>query len=1491
MSHPLGRLVGVLETHLFHPAVTAWFARRFPDGPTPPQAQGWPVIGAGGDTLIAAPTGSGKTLAGFLVSIDALYQAHDRGEDVSQVARVVYVSPLKALAVDIAENLERPLREIADVARELGYEPPNIRVAVRTGDTASAERTAMLRKPPSFVVTTPESLYLLVTSELGRKALRTVRTVIVDEIHAVARDKRGAHLALSLERLEALCERRPARIGLSATQRPIETVGRLLVGDRPLPHVVDVGHQRDLDLALELPEGELEAVASAEQMGDVVDRISALVTEHRTTLVFVNTRRLAERLAHQLGEKLGEDVVAAHHGSLSKERRHRVETRLRAGDLRALVATASLELGIDIGPVELVCQIGSPRSIATFLQRVGRSNHSRGGTPKGRLYPLTRDELVECTALLAAVRAGHLDAIEPSRLPLDILAQQVVAEVAARGNATAGNDGTEADAVAGWRTDDLYALVRRAAPYNDLTREQFDQVVELVSAGIETGRGKRGAYLHLDRVNGEVRPRRGAKLAAVTSGGAIPETGDYRVVAEPDDTFVGTVNEDWAIESMAGDIFLLGTHSWQIRKVEPGVVRVRDAGDTPPTIPFWLGEAPARTVELSEEVSRLRARVDTALAAGDPDRARRWLIDEVGVGPEVATMIVDYLAVGRAALGITPTQQDLVLERFFDDTGGMQLVLHSPYGARINRGLGLALRKKFCRTFNFELQAAANDDAVVLSLGPHHSFPLDEVPRYVQSRTLEPTLEQAILPSPMFQARWRWNLNRSLMVLRFRGGRRNPPPIQRMESDDLMAAVFPDAAACQENVTGPVEVPDHLLVRQTIDDVFHEALDVDRLRDLLELIEAGEVTVHCRDTTEPSVLAHEILTARPYAFLDDEGEIQNRRTQAVTLRRGLAVDLAAIGGLDPEAIARVHEEITPEPTSPDDLHDLLASLVVHRPVAAWQDLWSQLATRNRTCTLVHDGVELWCTAEAHDTVTRAFDEDEAAIAEVLRGHLEIAGITTVAALAEATTLPPARVTAGLFALQGEGFAFQGRYTPVAEDLHGESDSSLARTDDRSLSGEEDAASGEPGRREWVARRLLARMHSYSRRARRDSVRTVTAQDFMRFLLRWQHVAPGTQLVGDAGLVSVLEQLQGFEAAAVAWEPELLGRRLRHYDSAWLDRLCHDGEVAWLRLTPRERDDVDARPGTPSKATPISVVLRSDLDWLLTAARIDGPVPEPTVGATAEVIEVLRSRGACFATELATVTHRLPDDVERGLWDGVARGLVMSDGFGAIRARINRNGNDGGRRDRRGDVARRALPPPRRARMSRFSRAPRASGASAGRWSLVPTPVPPSEGPDGEGDGIDRHELAEVVAEQLLNRWGVVFRDLAVRDSVRLPWRDLQWALRRLEDRGLVRGGRFVAGFSGEQYALPAAVEQLDHLRKLPRTGERVTVNATDPLNLVGTIVPGATVPAIRTNQVTYIDGIPTGDAGNDTPRHGVEPQATRGSDEAAVPREEPAGTR
>jgi ATP-dependent Lhr-like helicase len=1398
----------------FHPALRAWFERRFPEGPSEPQARGWPAIASGRDTLIAAPTGSGKTLAAFLVCIDRLLRESEaRGGALPDTTDAIYVSPLKALASDVQKNLATPLAEIRAGAAERGIALPEIRALLRSGDTTAAARAAMLKRPPHLLVTTPESLFLLLTSERSRSLLRSVRTVIVDEIHALAGDKRGAHLALSLERLEALCDARPLRIGLSATQHPIETTARMLVGVGPgrRCEIVDLGPRRGLDLAVEVPGSELEAVASHEQWDEMLSRIAEQVEAHRTTLVFVNTRRLAERLAHRLAEKLGEERIAAHHGSLSKERRLRVEDRLRAGDLRALVATASLELGIDIGPIELVCQIGSPRSLATLLQRVGRSGHARGATPKGRLYPTTRDELVECAAAVRGVSAGRLDRVLPSPAPLDILAQQVVA----------------ACAVEPWSEDALFDLARRAAPYADLPRSDFDEVIELVSEGVQTGRGKRGAHVHRDRVNGVLRGRRGARIAALTSGGAIPDTADYRVLLDPDDTFIGTVNEDWAVESMAGDVFLLGSTSWRIRRVEAGIVRVTDAGGAPPSVPFWLGEAPARTAELSAEVSALRAEVAARLSADDAAGAAAWLQREAGLDAGGAELIVRYLDAGRQALGVVPTQRDVVFERFFDESGGMQLVVHAPFGGRINRALGLALRKRFCRSFDFELQAAASDDAVVLSLGAQHSFPLDSVARFLSPRAVRETLAQALLLAPAWAVRWRWNAGRALVLLRQRGGRRVPPPIQRMEADDLMAAAFPALAACQENATGPIELPDHPLVRQTLADCLREATDADGLVALLEALAEGRVRAHFVDASEPSVLSHEILNGKPYTYLDD-APLEERRTRAVAIRRGLPEHARELGRLDPEAIARVREETRPDPRDPEELHDVLRELVVSQPDPAWAAWFDDLRQGGRAARVETPRGPLWLATEARAQVEALFpgspiapdvalpaalaagerpSPDDAAV-EAVRGHLSASGPVTVPALAERSALDAAAIEIALARLEADGFALRGRFSQTDEE-------------------------------EFCDRRLLARIHRGTIDRLRREIEPVTAQDFVRFLLRWQHAAPHTQLEGRRGLLAVVEQLQGFELAAGAWEESVLPARVASYRGEWLDDLCLSGQVAWARLAPREApaEEDEAQPAgrgglPPSRATPLAFVAREELPRLLAAARGDGRPPEPGAGAAHDVLECLRTRGALFQRELVALSRRLPIEVEEGLWDLVARGIVTADGFASVRALL-------GARER----AARA----RSASRMRRGR-PRAARAE-GRWALVPPPEP----------GAEPESLAEAMAQRLLTRWGVVFRDLLARETLAVPWRELLWALRRMEARGSARGGRFVTGFVGEQYALPGAVDALREVRRRERTGEVVRLSAADPLNLVGIVLPGARVPALRSRFVTYRDGLPVAD--------------------------------
>ena len=1384
----------------FHPSIQRWFGERFAE-PTEPQRDAWPVIQRGGDVLIAAPTGSGKTFAAFLSAIDSLVRQGLSGE-LKDETQVLYVSPLKALSNDVQKNLAEPLAEIRAGLEAAGLPDVAVRTLLRTGDTPQADRQAMLKQPPHILVTTPESLYLILTSERARDMLRTVRTVIVDEIHAVARDKRGSHLALSLARLDALTGKRAQRVGLSATQKPIEEIARFLVGtSAPPPDIIDSGHARTLDLSIEIPSSPLEAVMAGEVWEEVNTRIAELIAEHRTTLVFVNTRRLCERLAMQLSERLGAEQVTSHHGSLSREKRLEAEERLKRGELKALVATASLELGIDIGTVDLVIQVGSTRSIATLLQRVGRSGHRLTSVPKGRLFPLSRDELIECAALVRATREGRLDRLIIPAKPLDILAQQIVAAAACEE----------------WNEDALFDLVRSAYPYRDLTRREFDDVVQMLAEGFTTRRGRRAAHLHYDGVNRRVKGRRGARLAAITSGGAIPDLGDYRVVLEPTETFVGTLNEDFAIESNPGDIFQLGNTSYQVIKVESGQVRVADAKGQPPTLPFWLGEAPGRTIELSEEVSRLRQDVDDRLS--DPAAAIGWLVDTIGLTDAAARQIVEYLAATKQILGVIPTQACLVLERFFDEAGGMQLVLHAPFGSRINRAWGLALRKRFCRSFNFELQAAATEDAIILSLGAQHSFPLDEVFQYLKPATAETLLVQAMLDAPVFGTRWRWNATRALAVLRFRGGRKVPTPLQRMDAEDLVAAVFPDQLACPENLVGDREIPDHPLVNQTIADCLLEAMDFPGLRHVLEGMEAGKFTLVARDTPEPSPLCHEVLNARPYAFLDD-APLEERRTQAVITRRGLDVKTAEeFGTLDPAAIERVREEAWPEAQDSDELHDALLVMGAVPVAKDWLPLFEGLRGVGRATTL--DG-RLWVAAERVPMLEAAFpagvcepavavpERDRAkvwtredAIRELVRGRLEVIGPTTAAEIAHVLGLPTGDVDFALAALEHEGFALRGRFSP-----------------------------GVPGT-EWCERRLLARIHRYTLDRLRREIEPVTAADFLRFLFRWQRVAPDAHAEGPEGLAAVLDLLDGYELAAGAWESEVLPARLADYDPLWLDGLCLSGETAWGRLTAMRNADVGTRnrKAGPIRTTPIAL-FRRERGAVWHAATPDLDAASLPLSHTARaLLTTLDERGASFFGDLVNATGLLRTEVEKGLGEIVAWGLVSSDSFAGLRAllvpsaRRKPLSHTGGYR-RRGRVA--------------------AFGVeTAGRWSRV-----------RHRSALPDEQIAEAIAWQLLRRYGVVFRRLVQRESLLAPWRDVLRVFRRLEARGEVRGGRFVGGFSGEQYALPEAIGLLRSVRREPGGGELVAVSGADPLNLVGILTPGYAVPAVAANRILYRDGVP-----------------------------------
>jgi ATP-dependent Lhr-like helicase len=1444
-----------------HPLVAEWFVQRFAT-PTEPQEQGWPHILAGRTTLISAPTGSGKTLAAFLTCIDRLVRKALAG-DLADRTEVLYVSPLKALGNDIQKNLEVPLGEILAMAGERGLLMPEIRTAVRTGDTLMHERRAMLKRPPHILVTTPESLYILLTADKSRAILRDVETVIVDEIHAVADDKRGAHLTLSLERLEALTYKRPVRIGLSATQKPIEEVAHFLTGsNRPDPVIVNIGHKRKLDMAVEVPSMPLGPVASNEMWDEVYNRLVALVEQHRSTLVFVNTRRMAERVAHHLGERIGEDNVAAHHGSLSRKLRLAAEKKLKEGQVRVLVATASLELGIDVGTVDLVVQINSPRAIAVTLQRVGRSGHWRGAVPKGRLFATTRDDLLECAALVRAIRQGDLDRLMIPESPLDVLAQQIVAACSAEE----------------WDEDAMFGLVRRAYPYRNLTRATFESILEMLSEGIAARRGRYGAYIHRDRVNGKLRARRGARLAAITSGGAIPDNSLYAVVAEPDGLVVGTVDEDFAVESNRGDIMLLGNTSWMIRRIETnaGRVLVQDAHGAPPSVPFWRGEAPARTQELSEHIGTLREKISAMLphtspvgfSATQPDVAAtvRWLKDECGLDDSGAEQAIEYVLQGRAVLGAVPTQTTVIAERFFDEGGGMQLVIHAPFGGRINKAWGLALRKRFCVGFNFELQAAATDNGLNIALAEQHSFPLADVFNFLQAATVQPILEQAALDSPIFATRWRWDANRALALLRFQNGKKVPPQIQRMRSDDLLASVFPDAAACFENIQGDRQIPDHPLVSEVMKDVLTEAMDIEGLRTLLTGLADGRIRCIAVDTPVPSQFSHEILNANPYAYLDD-APLEERRARAVQMRRMLPESvLEEVGGLDQAAIAQVREEAWPDVRDADELHDVLHTLLMlpeefmwgqpppavqsseARPALAalpittaannWRGHLERLVNEGRAATASFEGRHYCVAAERAKSFSTLFPETrlEPALAEVgetapsrddalltlVTGWMSHLGPVTATQLGEILGIPASEILGALLRMEASGTVLRGNFSGAARS------GAAVPTQEREI--------------EWCERRLLARIHRLTVATLRKQIEPVAAAQFMQWLLQWQHVAPGTQVSGERGTLEVLRQLQGFEIPANAWERQVLARRIVDYDPKWLDQLCLTGAVGWGRLSPHPATLDSANPAgsaelepdapaprqrrvIPTSVAPITFFVREDADWM--TPRHPGAQPGANTGlghGAQLVLDFLRQRGASFFADIVRGTGKLKAEIETALWELVAAGLVTADGFDNLRSLINpkrRAGQGTGRTMR-----------PRH---------------NAGRWALLHA-----------DEVVERPRAVEAACWMLLRRYGIVIRDVLAREANLPPWRELLMAFRRLEDRGEIRGGRFVDGFLGEQFALPVAVESVRALRKLDSAQGTITLSAADPLNLVGILVPGDRVPAISGNSVTYREGAATG---------------------------------
>ena len=1560
-----------------HPVVQRWFVRKF-GTPTEPQIEGWPAILRGEPTLISAPTGSGKTLAAFLVAINRLVTEAMAGT-LPPYTQIVYVSPLKALSNDVQKNLEEPLREILQLAMEDGFLCAGIRAGVRTGDTLPKERVAMLKHPPHILVTTPESLYLLLTSAKARENLRCVHTVIVDEIHAMADDKRGAHLSLTLERLDSLVTgenrltpgamlmgmaRAPQRIGLSATQNPIDLVADFLTGVPSAKNrdqgtgnsaesidslnratgdcslfpdpcslrscslhrratIIQVGQRRKLDLAIEIPSTELGSVRDSKMWIEIVDRMAELAKEHRSTLVFVNTRSMVERLCCALAERLGEDNVAAHHGSLSRALRLDAEQRLKAGEIKCLVATASLELGIDIGAIDLVIQLNSTRAVAVAMQRVGRAGHWRGATPRGRFFASTRDDLLEQAALVRAMRSGSLDKLEIPPQPRDVLMQQMVAMCGAEP----------------WEEDAMFALVTRAYPYRNLSRTEFDEIVTLLHTGIENSRGRYGAYLLRDGVGGVLHPRRGARMTAIGNGGAIPDTAMFSVVLMPEGHTIATLGEHFAVDSGPGDVIQLGNSSWRILSVEKeGRVLVEDAHGAPPSVPFWDGEAPQRTDVLSDFVGDLRKAISDRtigvhhkrVIPEDPvvGEAVAWLMEECAVCASGALQLVQYVVSGRAVLGCVPTKTTIVAERFFDEGGGMQLILHAPFGGRINKAWGLALRKRFCRGFNYELQAAATDNGINICLAEQHSFPLADVFHFLTEHTAKELLEQASLASPIFKTRWRWAANRSLQLLRFSKGKKVPPQVQRTRGEDLLASVFPQAAACFETIVGDIQIPDHPLVREVMQDVLQEAMDLEGLQQILRAMHDGTIECIAVDTPVPSVFSHELLNANQNAFLD-EADLGERRARAVSLR-GTIPDsvLGEAGRLDSAAIRQTRCEIWPDLRDEHELHDLLFSAIAlpvalfraqavreqgsgnreqssqdgtdrmphlckakvgsaacsdeevqaHRAQASrhWPLFFERLQARCRaqlirfgeadclvaTERFAHAQALLAITTKAELTKTvilsKAKDSYEAAQQqdsphlsatdvdlssrseaegsaltvpsslipvpsqeEALRlltqGFLQILGPTTAHSIAELLSLHPRAIVQQLVAMEMQGLALRGIFEAQA-----------GAADDKDV--------------EWCERRILQRIHRLTLGALRKQIEAVTPAVFLRWLVRWQHLAPQTQLAGEEGVLEALLQLEGFEAPAIEWERNLLPQRVKDYDGKWLDQLCLSGAVGWGRISPHPAwaagDGAAPRRVIPTNMAPITFFLRESADWLpaaLAAKCIDEAKLQQALSPEALCIRnTLRERGACFASDLQRMCVLSKQQTQTALWELATAGIASADGFDQLRIMM--------------DPKRKPL-----AAEPVVSGARRGTRSTAGRWSLF-TEDEHRELSAPERAREHETELA-AAARMLLARYGVVFRDLLQREANVPKWRDLVRMLRRLEARGEVRGGRFVHGFNGEQFALPEAVESLRATRDL-KHDDVVTLAASDPVNLIGVIVSGERTNAVAGKKVHLRGGVP-----------------------------------
>jgi ATP-dependent Lhr-like helicase len=1404
----------------FLPPVQRWFRAALGE-PTAPQRLGWPAIAAGRHTLILAPTGSGKTLAAFLACLDALW----RQPSLPRGVRVLYVSPLKALNNDIHRNLQAPLEGVAQTARDMGISLPELEAAVRTGDTPAAERQRLIRRPPHILITTPESLHLLLTSR-ARETLRGITHCIVDEIHAVCTNKRGVFLALLLERLMAL--QRPGgngfvRIGLSATQRPLEEVARYLGGSepnaeghwRPRPvTIVDAGLRKDLDLRVVSPVEQFGPLPEKSVWPSIYRRLGDEIRQHRSTIVFANNRRAVERITACLNDD--EEIARAHHGSVSLDVRQQIETSLKEGRLPAVVATASLELGIDMGAVDLVCQVESPGNVARALQRVGRAGHLVGQKSKGRLIPKTPADLLEQAVLACEMAAGHVEEIRVPINCLDVLAQQLVA----------------CAAMDDWSVPELYALIRRAYPYRDLSPHAFETTLEMVSGRYRLvatqSVGTRGLAafqprVSWDRVHNRLLALPGSQQMALVNGGTIPDTGQYAAYAG-NGVRIGELDEEFIYERRVGDTFLLGTNAWRVDRIEADRVFVSPAEGAPAIVPFWKGEGTGRSYDLGRAMGEflrelagpltpdpsppLRGRGDGVRERLDQSDCLDWLQREYFLDASAARNLRYHVERQLRVTGCLPTDRTLVIEASRDQLGDWQVILLSPLGKRLHLSLCLALEGRLRQRLGYQPQCLHHDDGILIRLTDTDE-PILDLFAGLTPENVEGLILDELADSALFALRFRQNAARSLLLPRLQPGRRAPLWLQRLRGRDLLRVARAH--------------PDFPIVAETFRECLHDHLDVPRLQQLLADIQAGRVEVVTRRAETPSPFAAGLLFSFTAAFMYQQDSVEADAGASPVLDRQLLEQLVAPQRqghlLDPRAVHQVERRLRglgQPPRSATEMAEWLHRLgdltpeELEGPMAVFLD---QLQAEGRACRLELPLAQVqrssplrWVAVEDAEPYRQAFGLDGAASASAEERQAAGAAIlarflSTHALVGLADVLARYPFESAWAQRQLEEWARAGRVVAISvPEATGET-----------------VQWSEPANLEQVQRGSLGIL--------RREVVTCSPPQFADFLLRWQGLHPETRRGGSEGLAEVLARLQGLPLDAEVWEQTVLPARVPEYQPRWLDEWIAGGEGLWVCQGTQSEGGEDCR---------VAFFGREVLRQLPVPAAPDAAALGEDAG---RVHDHLRGRGASFLTDLAAELGLSPGAARTALGMLMRRCLVTNDHYDVIRRGGDPMSDAVGeseamrfRSSSRLALASRTLRPSRRAPQR-----------PEGRWSIVPWGQPEPEA----------HAVTQ--ASLLLERYGIVARELALLDPWMLPWRVLYEVLSRMELAGEVRRGYFVEGLSGAQFALPEAARQLQELH-LPSnaTAPPILLHSMDPANLYGSGAPfdiplldGGTRPLLR----------------------------------------------